>query len=223
MEWVLLHQDDRPQPAVDSTAAARLDVGAAVGVNSLAQLLQGLVPPSVWLFHLSLSATNLPRAAVLGCSLLATLRSFSAPDTSPAILSALPLVLPHLTSLELGCSAPAASLQPDQLPSMPALRELALVCRVDGTGASSVDACMPALFSLLPQLRSTHVTAHISAEARDTMQQQLAAGTWLAGLCGISALSLRHNRFDELPSGPYLEGERRFKAFRLPAVEGLCR
>ena len=188
----------------DCPAQGVLSVGRPDGLQSLDHLLHALVPPEAPLRTLCLQ-TDLPPAALLGCTRIAALHCLNGPE--PGILSALPLELPHLTSLHLTGTAPATGLRPDQLPSLPALLELQLARCIDSSGGSAIDACMPALLSQAPQLTSLSVWGHLSHEDAEALEGPLPPPAWLASLQGVRELCLWHNRLGALLPGPYLEGE----------------
>lgn len=213
---------DQAEPAVDPNAA-NLTVWRVSSMPSVDQLLNGLVPASAPLHSIGVfDAAPLPAAGPISPHTTA-LRSILAAAAGLGIFQSLPQLMPHLTSLELGGGAPPIGLQPSQLPSLPALRELSLIRRFDSTGGSAIDACMPTLLAQAPQLVSLSVQGSLGGFVVMTDEPvvewaswadwpglpavHLPAPAWLAGLQGIQELTLHSNHLADLPAGPYLTGE----------------
>ncbi|PRW05858.1 volume-regulated anion channel subunit LRRC8E-like [Chlorella sorokiniana] len=139
--------DEQEDPAEDGGTGGRLTVCAtSQTLPPFDQLAAVLLPPGVLLQELHFEETDPPPAAVLGSTRIAALQCLKI-EGSPGILNALPQELLHLTRLVLTGKGPATGLQPGQLPSMPALKDLELARCIDSSGGSAIDACMPALLS----------------------------------------------------------------------------
>lgn len=192
--------------------------------GSLDQLLEPLLPAGAPLCKLALWGVAPPHAAIQSSSRIVPLDLLNIPQSSPSLLKALPSVLPNLTSLCLTGWDSTSNLQPGQLPSMPALRELQLSRCIDTSGGSAIDAWMPALLAGASQLTLLDVAGGMSNETYEVLcsdpantrpswspaqpiQPLLAAPAWLAGMQGVRSLTLAHNFLADLPAAPYLQSE----------------
>ena len=204
--WAFAHPIDLDGAPEAEPGELVLRVRGLRALPSLERLLDVLLRPDAPLHHLVLSRSELPPAALLGCSRIAALHSLGVETGSPSLLSVLPHEMPALRSLRLPSPGSAGDpiVQSSQLPAMPVLRQLELGRRIDSPGGSSLDATLPALIAQSPHLARLAVLGWRNRDA----PEQLPAPSWLSELRGIQELSLPNNCLADLLAGPYLSSER---------------